>query len=249
MTIAASDRAKRAVARAAARLVVDGTVLGLGSGTTAAYLVEALAVRMRDEKLRIRGVPTSRRTEEIARRLDIPIVDLSRDTRIDLAIDGADEIELGSLALIKGLGGALLREKIVAAAAARFVVIADDSKLVERLGMRSPLPVEVISFGHDVTAGYLEELGGAPILRRKTDGAPFVSDGGNLIYDCAGFAPIEDPRALEERLASVVGIIESGLFIAMAAEALVADAEEHVRHLTPLNIETTTAPAVRTQDR
>jgi ribose 5-phosphate isomerase A len=149
----------------------------------------------------------------------------------DLAIDGADEIERGSLALIKGLGGALLREKIVAAAARRFVVIADDRKPVDRLGAHAPLPVEVVRFGHPVTARRLEGLGGAPVLRRGADGAPFVTDGGNVVYDCAGFAPIADPAALEARLAAAAGVVGSWLFVGLASAAYVGDAEGGVRIL------------------
>jgi ribose 5-phosphate isomerase A len=221
--------AKKAAAAAAAALVEDGMVLGLGSGSTATLLLDVLARRQREEGLRVTGVPTSRRTEEAARRLGIPLADLAATP--DLAIDGADEIERGSLALIKGLGGALLREKIVASAARRFVVIADDAKPVDRLGQRAPLPVEVIAFGHEVTASRLAALGGAPVLRRAGDGAPFVTDGCNLVYDCAGFAPIEDAAALEARLAATVGVVESGLFVGLAAAAYVGDASGGVRIL------------------
>ncbi|MGH7074282.1 MAG: ribose-5-phosphate isomerase RpiA [Stellaceae bacterium] len=223
------DRAKKAAADAAVALVEDGMLLGLGSGSTAAMFIEALARRLREENLRITGVPTSRRTAAAARRLGIPLVDLTAAP--DLAIDGADEIEEGSLSLIKGLGGALLREKIVAAAAHRFVVIADDAKLVPQLGARAPLPVEVVGFGHEVTARRLTALGGAPVLRRGGDGAPFMTDGGNLVYDCAGFAPILDAVALEGRLAATVGVVANGLFIGLAASAYVADASGEVRIL------------------
>lgn len=217
------DAAKRAAAEAAAALVRDGMVLGLGSGTTVAFLLDALAARMRDEKLRFSGVPTSHRTAAQAVRLGIPLLDLTGDVQIDLAIDGADEVEDGSLALIKGLGGALLREKIVATAANRFVVIADRGKRVQRLGTRAPLPVEVVSYGHEVTARRLAALGGRPVLRRDAEGAAFISDGGNLIYDCAGFAPISNPAALAKELDRSVGVIEHGLFLGMASEAYIAD--------------------------
>lgn len=223
MALKPEDIAKRAAAEAAASLVRGGMVVGLGSGTTALFLVEALAARMRDERLHITGVPTSHVTAAAAVRAGIPLADLTEQVSIDMAIDGADEIEIGTLALIKGLGGALLREKIVATAAKRFIVIADVSKPVQRLGMRAPLPVEVVSYGHEVTARRLSALGGKPVLRRDANGAPFVSDGGNILYDCAGFAPIDDAEGLAEELDAMVGIIEHGLFIGMATEAYVAD--------------------------
>jgi ribose 5-phosphate isomerase A len=225
--------AKRAAAVAAAALVEDGMMLGLGSGTTAMLLLDAVARRIRAEGLRVTGVPTSHRTAAEAVRLGIPLVDLTGEVRIDLAIDGADEIEVGSLALIKGLGGALLREKIVACAARRLVIIADDTKKVEMLGRTAPVPVEVVSFGHEVTARRLAELGGKPTLRRDANGASFISDGGNILYDCAGFAPIRDPAGLQARLAATVGVIESGLFVGLAAEAYVADASGTVQISRP----------------
>jgi len=231
MAITPQDTAKRAAATAAATLVHSGMVVGLGTGTTAAFLLEALAVPIRDGRLRITGVPTSDRTAAEAARLGIPVTDLNADTRLDLAIDGADEVEAGTLNLIKGLGGALLREKIVACAAQRFVVIADRSKCVQRLGDLAPLPVEVVRFGHEVTARRLADLGGTPVLRRDAAGAPYVTDSGNLLYDCRGFAPIDDPIGLAERLATTVGVVESGLFIALAAEVYVGDVSGAVQIL------------------
>jgi ribose 5-phosphate isomerase A len=223
MPLTPQDAAKRAAATAAATLVQSGMVVGLGTGTTAAFLLEALAARIQEGRLRITGVPTSNRTAAEAVRLGIPLTDLTADIRVDLAIDGADEVEAGSLNLIKGAGGALLREKIVACAAQRFVVIADRSKCVQRLGDLAPLPVEVVSYGHEVTARRLADLGGTPMLRRDSTGAPFVTDSGNLLYDCRGFAPIDDAIGLAERLATTVGVVESGLFIALAAEVYVGD--------------------------
>jgi ribose 5-phosphate isomerase A len=227
------DAAKRAAAEAAAALVRDGMVLGLGSGTTALLLLEALAVRMRTEKLRIAGVPTSHATAAAAVRLGIDLIDLTGEVRIDLAIDGADEVERTTLSLIKGLGGALLREKIVASAARRFVVIADDSKPVARLGERAPLPVEVVTYGHEATAERLADLGGTPVLRRDASGGAFISDGGNVIYDCAGFAPIADAPSLAEALDRTVGVIEHGLFIGLASEAYIGDPAGAVQILRP----------------
>jgi ribose 5-phosphate isomerase A len=233
MPVDPRQSAKRAAAEAAAVLVEDGMVLGLGSGSTAMLLLDALARRIRGEGLRVTGVPTSHRTAAEAVRLGIPLVDLTGDIGVDLAIDGTDEIELGSLALIKGLGGALLREKIVACAAHRLVIIADDTKKVEQLGRIAPVPVEVVSFGHEVTARRLADLGGKPVLRRDATGAPFVSDGGNILYDCGGFTPIRDPAGLQARLAATVGVIESGLFVGLATTAYIADALGAVQILRP----------------
>ncbi len=223
MTGKLQDAAKKAAAEAAAALVEDGMVLGLGSGTTVMFLLAALTRRMRDERLRLRGVPTSYRTAAEAVRLGIPLLDLTAEVRVDLAIDGADEVELGTLALIKGLGGALLREKIVAGVAQRFVIIADAGKKVKQLGAIAAVPVEVVSYGHEVTARRLAELGGKPALRRDAQGAVFVSDGGNIIYDCGGFAPIDDAEGLAEELDATVGVVEHGLFVGMASEAYIAD--------------------------
>jgi ribose 5-phosphate isomerase A len=140
--------------------------------------------------------------------------------RIDLAIDGADEVERRSLDLIKGRGGALLREKIVAAASARFIVVVDDEKLVDRLGEHAPVPVEVARFGWQATATSLEKLGAEPKLRQN-DGVPFVTDGGNFILDCR-FGPIADPETIERRINKIVGVVENGLFVGRSSAVVVA---------------------------
>jgi ribose 5-phosphate isomerase A len=215
------DAAKRAVGEAAAALIEDGMLVGLGSGSTASLMVRALGRRVREQGLRITGVPTSVDTENLARAEGIPLAELGTG-RLDLVIDGADDIERGTLRLIKGLGGALLREKIVAEAGTRFVVIGDSSKVVATLGDRSPVPVEVVRFGQVATAGRLAALGGKPVLRLGRDGAPFVTDGGNVIYDCAGFAPIRDPFTLQRELKSIAGVVETGLFLNVAQQALIA---------------------------
>jgi ribose 5-phosphate isomerase A len=215
------DAQKRAAAEAAVALVRDGMVVGLGTGSTARFAIDALAERVR-RGLRIVGVATSERSATQARDGGIPLSSLSEHRRIALTIDGADEIASGSLDLIKGLGGALLREKIVAAASDRLVIVADAAKLVDRLGVTAPVPVEVVLFGWETTAERLASLGGDPVLRRGADGQPFRTDGGNLILDC-GFGPIADAAALEQRLSGVVGVVETGLFIGMADMALVAD--------------------------
>jgi ribose 5-phosphate isomerase A len=233
MALNSQDAAKQAAAEAAAALARDGMVLGLGTGSTVAFLLEALARRVRDERLSIAGVPTSHRTAAAAVRLGIPLLDLTAAISIDLAIDGADEVEVGTLSLIKGLGGALLREKIVACAAKKFVIIADAGKRVARLGQIAPVPVEVVSFGHEATARRLAEQGGKPVLRRDANGAPFVTDGGNILYDCAGFALTDDVEGLAEELDATVGVIEHGLFIGMASEAYLADPSGAVQILRP----------------
>jgi ribose 5-phosphate isomerase A len=193
-------------------------VVGLGSGSTAAFALESLAERVAGG-LRIVGIPTSDATAALARRLGIPLANFDRHRRIDLTIDGADQVERGTLHLIKGLGGALLREKIVAAASARLIVAVDESKLVDRLGGRTALPVEIVPFGWQTTIDRLTGLGCAPQLRRA-GGQPFTTDGGNYTADCA-LREIPDPIALDARLSSVVGVIETGLFIGMASTIMV----------------------------
>ena len=213
--------AKRRAGFKAAEFVEDGMLVGLGTGTTAHWLVERLAARVREEGLRVRCVPTSRRTEEQARGLGLPLVTLGEAGGLDLAIDGADEVGPG-LALIKGGGGALLREKLVAAAARRFVVIADRAKRVEVLG-RFPLPVEVVRFGWELTARRVAVVAGVePVLRRDAGGEPFVTDNGNFIVDCR-CGEIPDPARTERELKSLVGVVESGLFVNMADSAVLAD--------------------------
>jgi ribose 5-phosphate isomerase A len=218
VTDSAQDLLKRAAARRAVAEVRDGMVVGLGSGSTAAFALEYLAKRVADG-LRIVGIPTSEATAALARRLGIPLADFERRRHIDLTIDGADQVELGTLHLIKGRGGALLREKIVAAASARLLVAVDESKLVDRLGGNAPLPVEIVRFGWQTTLDRLAALGCAPQLRRAGD-QPFATDGGNYIADCA-LPAIPDPAALEARLSAVVGVVETGLFIGLASAIVV----------------------------
>ena len=207
------EASKRVAAEAAAGLVEDGMVVGLGSGTTAAIAVEAIGRR----RPRIVAVPTSEKTAELARRCGITLTTLAVQPRLDLTIDGADEIEAGTLALIKGRGGALLREKIVAAATARLVIVADESKLVERLSaVERPIPVEVVPFGWETTAGRLRTIGAEPVLREG-----YVTDGGHYILDCL-FPKIEEPASLAPALDAMVGVVEHGLFLGMASQAIVA---------------------------
>jgi ribose 5-phosphate isomerase A len=214
------DEQKRVAAEAAVALVQDGMVVGLGTGSTAAFAIDALAERVR-QGLRILGIPTSERSAAQAREGGITLTSFAEHRRIALTIDGADEIAVGPLDLVKGLGGALLREKIVAAASDRLVIVADAPKLVERLGTGVPVPVEVVPFGWETTAERLAALGADPVLRGGADAQPFHTDGGNLILDCR-FGSIADAAALEHALSGVVGVVETGLFIGMADMALVA---------------------------
>ncbi len=213
-----NEQAARAAAAAAASLAADGMLVGLGTGRTMRLVLDALAGRMRDEGLRITGQPTSEATVAHARALGIPLAE--PDAPADLALDGADQIERGTLRLLKGGGGALLREKIVAESARRFVVVADAGKLVDRLGSGFALPVEVAPFGHAATARRIAALGGAPVLRQRA-GAPARSDGGHLLYDCPGFGPIRDPFTLERQLRAIAGVLGTGLFLIAVERALV----------------------------
>lgn len=224
------DAEKRAAAQAAAAMVEDGMVVGLGTGSTAHFAIEALIDRVR-EGLRIRAIPTSERSADQARAGGIPLTSFAEHRRIDLTIDGADEIELGTLNLIKGLGGALLREKIVAVASARLIIVADHEKLVDRLGAKTPVPIEVVPFGWETTADRLRQLGAEPHPRRDDSGRLFCTDGGNRILDCR-FRAIPDPTSLDRQIGQTVGVVETGLFIGMAEIALIAD-QSGVRTLKP----------------
>ena len=203
-------------------------VVGLGTGSTAAFVIEALGRRW-NEGLRFVGIPTSERSAAMAASFGIELSNFTRHAEIDLTIDGADEIERGTLHLIKGLGGALLREKIVAAASSRLVIIADERKLVDHLGEHTPLPIEVTPFGWERAALQLGRLGCAASPRKDRAGSLFVTDGGNMILDCA-FGVIEDPVVLERRIREIVGVIESGLFIGRAGLAIVAGGNGIVRY-------------------
>lgn len=221
MNLAEQNQWKKAAAQSAAALVEDGMVVGLGTGSTAAFFIEALGFRLAKDGLRITGIPTSQRTEELAQSSKIPLSSFAEHAHIDLTIDGADEIENGTLYLIKGHGGALLREKIVAAASHRMVVIADDTKLVEQLGSLVAVPVEVVRFGWQATGRGLAEIGGNPSLRLGSDKTPYLTDSGNFIMDCA-FGPIAEPKEIAHQLDHIVGVIEHGLFLGYASEAIVA---------------------------
>jgi ribose 5-phosphate isomerase A len=213
-----ADAKKRAAALAACHLVRDGMVLGLGTGSTVQFVLEEIARRQRSGE-RFVGVPTSRRTEDECRRLGVPLTDLAQHERLDLTIDGADELD-GRLHLIKGGGGALLREKVVAAASRRMAVVADDSKLVDILGTTFPVPVEVVPFAEAPVRRRLEELG-ARVQTRTRDGAPYRTDNGNLVLD-ARFQALPDPARSEREIKLIPGVAEVGLFINLAHRAFVA---------------------------
>ena len=219
---AAADKLAAAEAAVAAE-VRSGMVVGLGTGSTAGPAVEAIGRRLASGELRdVRGVPTSSAAAEVARRAGVPLTSLDEAPEPDVAIDGADEIAPG-LRLVKGLGGALVREKVVAAAARRFVVVADASKRVERLGERAPIPVEVLAFGLAPTRLRLAALGCDPVLRTDAEGAPFSTDEENWILDCH-FGPIADPERLAADLQALPAVVGHGLFLGLTAVAYVATA-------------------------
>jgi ribose 5-phosphate isomerase A len=217
------DSWKRLVGESAAQLVEDGMVLGLGSGTTATHLLYALAQRIQQGLRIVGGVPSSKATEELARKLGIPLTTLDAHPELDLAIDGADEID-DQLNLIKGGGGALLREKIVAAAARRFVVIGDVTKQVPILGTHFPIPVEIIPFAAAPVRKRLEALG-AQIQVRQHAGETFITDNGNMIIDCSFADGIKDAVNVQARIKEITGVVETGLFLHMAERAIIGGPE------------------------
>jgi ribose 5-phosphate isomerase A len=228
---AGSKTAKQRAAEAALDYVRSDTVIGLGTGSTADCFLLALADALETGRLKdVGGVPSSEHTARQARELGIPVIELADvDEPLDVTVDGADEVA-PNLDLIKGLGGALLREKIVAQNSRTFVVIADASKRVERLGMKSPVPVEVAQFAHAATARFLASLGCDPQLRMR-GGEPFLTDNANYIYDCRFPAGIPDPRAFQSAVGDRAGVIETGLFLHIAQVALIADDAGHVETL------------------
>jgi len=223
----ANEQEKEAAARASLRFVRDGDIVGLGTGSTAAFAVRFLGERVQ-AGLKIRGIPTSIHTQELAASLAIPLTTLDEVQDIDVTIDGADEVD-PQLSLIKGGGGALLREKIVASATRKFVVIADSSKQVAMLG-KFPVPVEVIKFAEALVAKKIAALGAAVKVRMDSSGRKFITDEGNHILDC-NFGRIPDPPALARELERMPGVVEHGLFIGMAALALIAKGDQLIELL------------------
>ncbi|MBV8630578.1 MAG: ribose-5-phosphate isomerase RpiA [Silvibacterium sp.] len=212
------DRAKEMAAQRSLEFIRDGMVVGMGSGTTATHFIKLLGARVK-QGLKVRGIPSSRASDELARSLGIPVIDFHSATQIDVTIDGADEVT-HKLDLIKGGGGALLREKIVASASKLFVIVADSRKLVDRLG-KFPLPVEVIQLAAPLVAKKLEAVGVHPAVRKTAAGEDYITDEGNLILDCA-CGEIDNPQKLAAEIRAMVGVVEHGLFLGMANVALIA---------------------------
>jgi len=217
-----ADHAKELAAKKALEFISSGMTVGLGSGTTATHFIKLLGERVR-QGLKIRGIASSNNSEQLAKSLSIPIVDFHQTSVIDVTVDGADEIAPG-LALIKGGGGALLREKIVASASKKFIVVADSSKIVAHLG-KFPLPVEVIPMAAPLVAVKLSALGIRPAVRHHPEGTEYITDEGNLILDCA-CGQILDPPALAASIRAIVGVVEHGLFLNMADQAIVSSERE-----------------------
>ncbi|MDB4948773.1 MAG: rpiA [Gemmatimonadetes bacterium] len=230
MQTSGTEALKRAAAERAAEWIRDGMTVGLGTGSTVRHLLDVIAERRAaGEWAGIVGVPTSADTAERSRRLGIPLATLDERPRIDVTIDGADEVD-PALRLIKGLGAALLREKVVASVSRTLVIVADESKVVGRLGTKAPVPVEVDPFAAGVLPDFFRSLGAQPMLRRM-DGATVVTDGGHWIFDCRFPDGIDNPEALEAALSNRPGVVENGLFLGMAAAAVIAG-EGGVRVLT-----------------
>jgi len=208
------------VARAALAYVADGMILGLGTGRAAEAFIQALGERVRGG-LRVSGVPTSNRSSELAKKLGIEVRSLEEVERLDVAFDGADEVT-PELWLTKGLGGALLRERVVASEADRFIVLVTPEKMVDKLGSRTPIPIEVVPFAVPSVTRRLRKAGGAPVVRKKADGFPYFTDNGNAILDTA-FGPIDDPAALDATLRRIPGLVDHGIFLGMASLVIVAD--------------------------
>jgi ribose 5-phosphate isomerase A len=213
---------KQRAAEEALQFIADGMVVGLGTGSTADFFLRALADAIKAGRFKdVRGVPTSRQSDLRAQQLGIPLTTIGASIHTDVTVDGADEIA-PNLDLIKGLGGALLREKIVAQDTRKLVIIADSGKVVAKLGTKAMLPVEVVTFANEAQVPFFRSCGGAPALRRSGDGSPFLTDNGNLIYDLRFENGIDDAHGLERALKSRAGIVETGLFLGVAQVAIVA---------------------------
>jgi ribose 5-phosphate isomerase A len=216
--------AKRRAAEQAVQLVESGMIVGLGTGSTAAFAVEAIGKKLQGGELKhVRAVPTSTRTLKQADAVGIPLTSLNEDPRLDLTIDGADEVDPDGN-LIKGGGGALLWEKIVATASSRYVIVVDETKLVERLGRAFPLPVEVVPFGWRTHLEPMTDLGAEPSIRMRNDGKPYRTDEGHFIIDCKFAGGIADPADVHDRLRCRPGVVETGLFLGFDPHVIVGRA-------------------------
>ena len=213
---------KQRAAASAADLVKNGMVIGLGSGSTAEIAIRILGEKVKSG-LQVIGVPTSHKSEMLAHAFGVRLATLEDYPALDLTIDGADEVELGSLDLIKGRGGALLREKIVASSSRLLIIVVDESKIVNKLGSHGEVPVEIVSFGWQSTAHRVEKLGWKPVLRSASGGVPFVTDGGHYILDCS-FEKGISIQSLAAQLHDTVGVVEHGMFLGMATEVHVGSA-------------------------
>ena len=218
MALDANAMKKLVAEEAVKRYVKDGMNVGLGTGSTAKFMIEKIG-ELVQQGYNLTCTATSVQSEELAKSLGIKVVNLDEIGHLDITIDGADEVD-PDMQLIKGLGGALLREKIVAAATVKEIIITDESKLVDKLGTKAPLPVEVLQFGHEHTKFALEKQGCKAELRMK-DGKPFITDSGNYIYDCR-FESIEKPFFLETRIDVIPGVVENGLFLNTAVDVLIS---------------------------
>ena len=226
-----TDPLKKKAAEKAVERIVSGNVLGLGTGSTVRFALECLANQIKAGSIRdVVGIPSSIQTEEISHQLGIPLTSFDHYTEIDLTIDGADEVD-PALNLIKGGGGALLREKVLAQASKENIIIIDETKFSQKIGTRWPVPIEVIPFAWPVEAAHLRTLEGEPLLRMNGDGSPFATDQGNYILDCR-FGVIHDPDQLASNLNERAGIVEHGLFLHLATEVIIAD-EQGLRTLKP----------------
>ncbi|MGJ9459617.1 ribose-5-phosphate isomerase RpiA [Oceanobacillus sp. CF4.6] len=215
------DLEKKLAAEASVDFIKDGMVVGLGSGSTVNWMVRKLGEKVK-EGFNIKGIPSSKKTERLALEVGVPLTDFASVDRIDIAIDGADEIDR-NLNLLKGGGGSLVREKIVDVNADQFIVIVDQSKVVEELG-EFPLPIEVLQFGWEITAKKIAELGGDPVIRIK-DEKRFISDNGNYILDCK-FDKISEPEELHEKLKRLTGVVETGIFTNMVDKVIIGRKDE-----------------------
>jgi len=227
MVLDANAMKKLVATEAVDRYVKDGMCVGLGTGSTAKFMIERIGELVKDG-YDLTCTATSLQSEQLAKSLGIKVLDIDEIGTLDVTIDGADEVD-PNMQLIKGLGGALLREKIVAAATEKEIIIVDESKLVEKLGTKAPLPVEVLRFGHEHTKYALEQQGCKATMRMK-DGEPFITDGGNYIYDCR-FEAIEKPFFLETRIDVIPGVVENGLFLNTAYDVLISKTDGSIESM------------------